>query len=119
MLNKINAFSGRVVSGGRIETLRLSRYGKSETYEEDIGCKQVAPSCLNCPLAACKHDDNKGYRLWLKGETNLKSEVEQALISGEDPKVIAARFGKNVRTILRIKTNIKDQVPKTYRRRNT
>ena len=44
--------------------VRPASIPRNEPYYADTGC-DVAPSCLACPLPACKHDDMAGYRQWI------------------------------------------------------
>ncbi len=57
-----NLAAGRLV--GRAAGTQVKADYAEPTYT-DTGC-DVGPSCLNCPLSACKHDDEGPYRVWAK-----------------------------------------------------
>jgi len=70
------------------------------TYNQypDKGCN-VSPSCFDCPLARCKHDDPAQYRQWL---SNLKdSQAYQSRMQGAMIHVIAEQLGITERTVFR------------------
>ena len=47
-------------------------------YVMDTGC-QVAPLCLDCPLPACRYDDDTWYKNWKRKQlTEKKLDKEKA-----------------------------------------
>ena len=52
---------------------KISR-GRNEwtTYYKDTGCKDVSPSCLNCPLAKCKYEDPAAYYVWRAAKERMR-----------------------------------------------
>ncbi len=67
------------------------------------GCKQVAPSCLDCPLPRCKDDDPEGFRRWQLAQRSRDwfpgRPVEE--LSSADVPAEVARTGLDPRTIYR------------------
>jgi hypothetical protein len=68
---------------------------------EDLGC-QMAPSCLNCPLPQCIHDDPRwGRRNQQNQQREKDTPIMLALHNGVTVEDAAARFGIAVRTVYR------------------
>ena len=67
----------------------------------DEGC-EVAPSCFDCPLSRCKHDDPDWYRFWRQRVNHLLIglEIERDQLTNEEA---AKRFGLADRQVFRIK----------------
>lgn len=66
----------------------------------DTGC-EVAPKCLECPLAVCRFDTPGGARA-IRNRVR-DPEIIAALAAGEHPDAVAARFHVSRRTVFRIK----------------
>ena len=84
----------------------------------DLGCPEVAPSCLKCPLAACKHDDPEAFRIWLR-ERGYKMEVKEDLLKGDRVEDIAVRYGVTIRTVFRINSEVNGPRPTGRPRKTT
>ena len=68
----------------------------------DTGCPQVAPSCLNCPLARCKYDDPEAYYAWKAQDLELQNVtavsatmVAYALKHGVTVRTAYRRYARN------------------------
>jgi hypothetical protein len=59
----------------------------------DHGCRQ-SPSCLSCPLEKCVLDDTFYKR--------RARDIKRRFNRGEDPRVLAAEYGLQLRAIRRI-----------------
>ena len=67
----------------------------------DDGC-DVAPHCLQCPLAECKYVDPYHYNLWLHAASQMRKErILAASQNGMSLAEIAEREGVHLRTIFR------------------
>ena len=77
-----------------------------EPYIPDAGC-EVSPSCLNCPLSRCKHDDPKWYTAIRRFGPSLRLYAE---MQRDHLSITAAafRFGMKPRSITRIRARVKD-----------
>jgi hypothetical protein len=76
-----------------------------ETRYRDDGCA-VSASCLNCPLARCRYDDNRTLRAILNEPRDL--QIVELKEKGMPATEISARFGISKRTIFRILENAAD-----------
>ena len=73
---------------------------------KDVGCPEVSPSCLACPLPKCKHDDpfahrSRGVRMKWQGWINTM-ETEKLTVDQ-----IAKKVRVTPRTIFRAISTIK------------
>ena len=67
----------------------------------DDGCEH-SPSCLTCPLPACKYDVGTPHPLVLKA--NIKANRAKALLAqGSTTEQVAEQMGVHVRTVQRYK----------------
>ena len=66
----------------------------------DSGC-EVSPSCLECPLPACKYDDPAAYHRQIR-EDRDREVVDAKCDQGKTVSQIASHFGLSQRTIHRI-----------------
>ena len=79
-----------------------------EPYIPDAGC-EVSPSCLNCPLSRCKHDDPKWYTAIRRFGPSLRLYAE---MQRDHLSITAAafRFGMKPKSITRIRARVKDAI---------
>ena len=74
--------------------------GVPVTSYTDDGC-EVSPTCLTCPLAACRYDDNQFYRVWHRGR-GARAQVLQQVQSGGIPLLQASgALGITVKSLKR------------------
>ena len=66
----------------------------------DNGC-EVSPSCLECPLPACKYDDPAAYHRQVR-ESRDREIVDAKSVQGKSVPQIADHFGLSQRTIHRV-----------------
>ena len=66
-------------------------------YYNDLGCN-YAPSCLNCPFAACRHDDPAAFR---DREVPRRRRISQDSGQGYKVAEIALREGISTRSVYR------------------
>ena len=80
-------------------------YGRADQYPEhlvgsgnyrDTGCS-LAPSCLACPLPACRYDVPQN---WEKQERNVRIVARRE--AGATVTTIVAEFGVSLRTVARV-----------------
>ena len=71
---------------------------------EDTGC-EVSSTCLECPLSACRWDDPAEYNRLRRRQADsaIIHEMQRLGMSVEET---AAKYGKTVRTIFRIKERV-------------
>lgn len=69
------------------------------TYR-DNGC-EVSPSCLECPLPACKYDDPTAYYRQIR-ESRDREIIDAKRVEGKSVSQIASHFGLSQRTIHRV-----------------
>lgn len=79
-----------------------------QKFHADLGC-EVAPSCLACPLPACKHDDPTGYQRWRRQlrDRRIVSQMEK---QGLSIQRAALSFQVTERTIFRIIARMRQEV---------
>jgi len=70
------------------------------TPYQDDGC-EVSPSCLECPLPRCKHDDPDWYRRMRLNSRDARV-LEAQRRDGKSPAQLARQFGVSLRTVQRI-----------------
>jgi len=85
----------------------------------DTGCAEVGPSCLECPLPACKHDDPLALIVWqkaerLKDETHHQAKIRERLVAGDHYIDVAKAIGVSARTVQKVKKGL--DIPKQYRK---
>ena len=66
----------------------------------DSGC-EVSPSCLECPLPACKYDDPAAYYRDIR-ESRDREIVDARRVDGKSVPQIASHFGLSQRTVHRV-----------------
>lgn len=66
----------------------------------DTGC-EVAPRCLECPLARCRYDEPAAVRQYASHGAR-DERVRAAYASGGSPTIIAKEQGISVRQVHRI-----------------
>ena len=95
-LTSSNETSVREQSSPSINTTR----GLPEnTVYEDTGC-DLAPSCLECPLALCKYDDPSGARY---DRTAMRdTEIMRLFAEGLKVSAIALKVNISNRTVYRV-----------------
>ena len=82
------------------ETKRHGRLPEQTRYA-DTGC-EVAPRCLECPLAKCKYDGGL-VELKIMQQKKKESEIVRLFKRGRlTAKQLARRFGLTERSIYRI-----------------
>jgi len=66
----------------------------------DEGCA-LSPSCLECPLPRCRHDEQPGG---VRAATRLRDRalLQRRALSGSSVAELAASFGISKRTVQRI-----------------
>jgi hypothetical protein len=67
----------------------------------DTGCPDGAlPSCLNCPLPACRYDMHRGLTVMLNvvRDRSIRQDRREGLTAEE----IAERRGVSIRTVFRV-----------------
>jgi hypothetical protein len=72
----------------------------------DRGC-EVEPSCLNCSLPRCKHDDPAEAQRYLRQERDRRIATVMRL-EGLTVEAAAERFSVTVRTIWRSKARYRE-----------
>jgi len=70
-----------------------------QCHYRDEGC-ELHPSCLDCPLPSCRHDQPGGAQRRIKRLRD--SEVRRLRRRGHSVQELAQRFGVSRRTIHRI-----------------
>ena len=68
------------------------------THPPDEGCN-VSPSCLRCPLDACKYDDIRFYQRWVQAQK--EQNILGLLKDGFTIRSVADQCGISLRTIRR------------------
>jgi len=63
------------------------------------GCS-VTACCLECPLAACRHDDYDGFKQWEKEQTRT---LVTAVKNWQDADKVAEQLGVSSRTVYRMR----------------
>ena len=78
-----------------------------EPYIPDAGC-EVSPSCLNCPLSRCKHDDPKWYTAIRRFGPSLRlyAEMQRDHLSVSQRRRFVS--GCTPGPLTRIKARVKD-----------
>lgn len=97
----VPVFALGVIAEHGTQPNRVSRY---DALPEDLewrdgGC-EVAPSCLACPLPACRYDVPGGARALRNAERDRA--IRRAHAGEESVAEIAERFGVSRRTVFRV-----------------
>ena len=80
-------------------SINTTRGLPENTVYEDTGC-DLAPSCLECPLALCKYDDPNGARY---DRTVMRdTEIMRLFAEGLKVSAIALRVNISNRTVYRV-----------------
>lgn len=80
-------------------SINTTRGLPENTVYEDTGC-DLAPSCLECPLALCKYDDPNGARY---SRTVMRdTEIMRLFSQGLKVSTIALRVDISDRTVYRV-----------------
>jgi len=95
---------GRSREGRRFNRVRGDMLPEETRYRDD-GCA-VSPSCLSCPLARCRYDDNRTLRAILNEPRDQR--ILDLKERGVPATELSARFGISKRTIFRILENSAD-----------
>ena len=104
-------------------SINTTRGLPENTVYEDTGC-DLAPSCLECPLALCKYDDPKQGQ---RSRTLMRDmEIMRLFANGMKISVIAREVNISDRTVYRVvqremglAINQAGEVPKLDRRRRS
>ncbi len=74
---------------------------KPQGHSRYDGCNEVVPSCLQCPLAFCKEEDQAGFRAWQKARRRADWFPGRAVetLSSKDIPAEVARTGLHPQTI--------------------
>ena len=96
--NKSSA-SRQSIRAARSSTINTTRGLPENTVYRDTGC-DLAPSCLECPLALCKYDDPKGARR----DRNVMRDTEILRLFAQGLKIstIALKVHISDRTVYRV-----------------
>lgn len=70
-----------------------------DAYYADSGC-DVHPSCLRCPLPACRYDHPEGVNGVLREQRN--AQIRDAINEGLTWMQVAERFGISPRQLARV-----------------
>lgn len=93
------SLSQKDVHGDKPASINTTRGLPENTVYQDTGC-DLAPSCLECPLALCKYDDPNGARY----DRTVMRDTEIMRLFAEGLKVSAIALKVNIsnRTVYRV-----------------